>query len=111
MSSPHCLRGFLIAGLAFLSLFVFSCGAVHKSRSSKENYYSDLWTYHSLNKIPETVLTVAQAAKEVTDNLGTTESFTIAYQKIETLIYNAVNENSFVHQLVEIFQEATGTIL
>ena len=103
MSSPHCLRGFLIAGLAFLSLFVFSCGAVHKS--SKENYYSDLWTYYS-NKIPETVLTVAQAA----NNLGTTENFTIAYQKIETLIYNAVNESSFVHQLVEIFQEATGTI-
>ena len=111
MSSPHCLRGFLIT-LAFLSLFVFSCGAVHKS--SKENYYSDLWTYHSLNKIPETVFTVAEAAEEVakkvTNNLGTTENFTIAYQKIETLIYNAVNENSFVHQLVEIFQEATGTI-
>ena len=109
MSSPHCLRGFLIAGLVFLSLFVFSCG------EDQENNSVGFW------RDPETFLlnviqnALAQAIKvlykKVTDNLVTIGNFTTsAYQKIETSIYNAVNESSFVHQLVEIFQEATGTI-
>lgn len=104
MSSPHCLRrGLLIAALLFLSLFVLSCEAGQENNNSvrsRTNNNARLWD--AINFL----------YKKVADNLVTVGNFTTsAYQKIETSIYNAVNESSFVHQLVEIFQEATGTIL
>lgn len=107
MSSPHC--GLLFATLLFLSLFVFSCDA--KQEKSKINSLTNpLWNWWDV--IQDTLeQEIGLLYKKVTDRLVTVENFiSSAYQKIETSIYNAVNESSFVHQLVEIFQEATGTI-
>ena len=111
MSSPHCLRGFLIAGFLFLSPFVFSCDA--KQEKSKINSLTSLLKDPPWDVIQKALEEkIGLLYKKVTDRLVTVENFiSSAYQKVETSIYNAVNESSFVHQVVEIFQEATGTIL
>ena len=114
MSSPHC--GLLFATLLFLSLFVFSCGAEQESTSV--GFWRDPKTFlwNLMQKALEVLYKKVKdnlnvLYKKVTDNLVTVGNFTTsAYQKVETSIYNAVNKSSFVHQLVEIFQEATGTI-
>ena len=101
MSSSHCLRrGLLIAALLFLSLFILSCEAEQENNNSVGS---------RTNNNARLRDAINLVCKEVTDNLVTVGNFTTsAYQKIETSIYNAINESSFVHQLV---QEATGTIL